>query len=75
MVAEVVEPDAAASEKSVVPVPLKAIMCVPPPALSVIVTAPVRVPPAVGLNVTAIVQVPSGFNTEVTEHVVPEATE
>ncbi len=42
-----------------VPVPARAIVCVPPLTLSVIVTTPVRVPVAVGLNVTAIVQAPA----------------
>jgi hypothetical protein len=37
-----------------VPVPLRAIVCVPPEALSVIVTVPVRVPVTVGVKVTLI---------------------
>lgn len=38
------------------PVPVSGIVCGLPAALSVIVTAPVRVPVAVGLNATLIVQ-------------------
>src|SRR6266850_1676640 len=41
-----------------VPVPLSGTVCVPVPALSVIVTVPRRVPVAVGVNVTEIEQVP-----------------
>ena len=38
------------------PVPVRLTVCGLPAALSVMVTAPVRVPVAVGLNVTLIVQ-------------------
>jgi hypothetical protein len=40
-----------------VPVPLRAIVCVPPEALSVIVTVPVRVPMTVGVKVTVMAHV------------------
>jgi hypothetical protein len=40
-----------------VPVPLRAIVCVPPEASSVIVTVPVRVPMTVGVKVTLMAQV------------------
>jgi len=40
------------------PVPVRVMECGDPVALSVIVTAAVRVPTAVGVNVTLIVQVP-----------------
>src|SRR5579859_1067601 len=53
-----------------VPVPVKAIVCVPPEALSVIVTVPLRVPVVVGVNVTAITQVPLATTGVATEQVV-----
>jgi len=54
-VAEVDEPEAAASEMSV-PVPESAAVWGLPLALSLTLTDPVRVPEAVGLNVTLMVQ-------------------
>ena len=53
------------------PVPLSAIVCVPPLALSRMVNTPVRVPLEVGANVTAIVQVPKAATGVEVEHVVP----
>jgi hypothetical protein len=44
---------------AVVPVPLSVTVCGLPPALSVIVTLPLRVPPTVGVKVTEIVHVPA----------------
>ena len=40
-----------------IPMPLRATVCVPPEALSVIVTVPLRMPVVVGVNVTTIAQV------------------
>ena len=54
-----------------VPVPTRVMFCVPPPALSLIVTAPVREPVAVGENVTAIVHVPEAATSVEIEQVVP----
>ena len=54
-----------------VPVPLSVTVCVPPLALSVMVTTPVRVPLAVGVNVTAIVHVPEAAIGVEIEQVVP----
>jgi hypothetical protein len=54
-VADVEEPDDAASVKSW-PVPLSAMACGLPGALSEMLMLPVGVPPAVGLKVTLIVQ-------------------
>jgi hypothetical protein len=47
-----------------VPVPLSVIVCGLPVALSVMVTAAVRVPSAVGANVTLMVQFPLFAATE-----------
>ena len=54
-----------------VPVPLSVTVCVPPLALSVMVTTPLRVPLAVGVNVTAIVHVPEAAIGVEIEQVVP----
>ena len=54
-----------------VPVPTIVMFCVPPPALSLMVTAPVREPAAVGENVTAIVHVPEAATSVEIEQVVP----
>ena len=49
-----------------VPVPVNAMICAPPLALSVMVTTPVRTPVAVGVNVAAIVQVfPAATGVEI----------
>ena len=53
------------------PVPLSAMVCVPPLALSRMVNTPVRVLLAVGANVTAIVHVPEAATGIEVEHVVP----
>ena len=54
-----------------VPVPVRAMVCAPPLALSVMVMTPVRTPLAVGVKVTAIVQVfPAATGVEI-EQVVP----
>ena len=55
-----------------VPVPLKAIVCVP--ALSLIVTVPLRVPVVVGVNVTAITQVLEELTAEDAEQVELESS-
>jgi len=47
-----------------VPVPVRVMECGDPAALSVMLTAAVRVPVAVGVNVTLIVQVPLLAATE-----------
>ena len=58
-VAEVDEPGAAVKVKSS-PVPVSATVCGLPPALSVMVTAPVLVPAAVGLKVRLRMQLALG---------------
>ena len=54
------------------PLPPRVMFCVSPPALSLIVTAPVREPVAVGENVTAIVHVPEAASGVEIEQVVPD---
>lgn len=56
-----------------VPLPVRVMVCVPPLALSEIVTAPVRTPVAVGVNVTAIVQVAEAATGVKVEQVMPPA--
>ena len=52
------------------PLPLIAMVCVPPLALSRIMTTPVRVPLAVGVNVTAMVHMPEAASGVEVEQVV-----
>ena len=57
-----------------VPIPDSAMLCVPPLALSPMMTTPVREPTALGVKATAIAQVPPAATGVEVEHVVPELT-
>ncbi len=62
--------DGVSDTPGAVPVPLSAMIWVPPLALSVMVITPVRTPLAVGVNVTAMVQLPETATGDVAEQLV-----
>lgn len=71
-VAPKVRLDGLSDTPAAVPLPVTMTVCVPPLALSLMVTTPVRVPLAVGVNVTAITHVPEATTGMEVEHVVPD---
>ena len=67
-----VRPDGFKDTPGAVPVPDSAMFCVPPLALSPMITTPVREPTALGVKITEITQVPPATTGVEVEHVVPE---